>query len=117
MRKFAATQILPMELSRVAWVVDPNGRVEGLSMRRSACQLFMRFLLVLAFGAGFFALAAGPERPKAASAAKPSPIILATVIESDPPDHCLLPPRDRSDESPIGRQADNRGKKKIIACG
>jgi hypothetical protein len=80
-------------------------------------QLLTRFLLVLAIGAGFLALATGPERTKAAVAAKPSPVILATVIESDPPDHCLLPPRDRGDESPIGRQADNRGKKKIIACG
>ncbi len=93
-------------------------------MRGRGAQ-FVRMFLVVALGAGLGALAAmaaRPEKPRAAQIEKPAPIILATVMESTLPDHCLLPLREPDEKAASGektRDRDNaqRSKKKVIACG
>ncbi len=98
-------------------------------MRGHNRQVF-RIFLVLALGAGMVGLAGQStrsERPKPARAEGPAPIILATVMESAVPDHCLLAPRDEDDSAASSGKAQanadrkpashERAKKKVIACG
>ena len=87
---------------------------------RGRNALFVRMIFVVTLGVGLGALAgaaARPDRPKTARLEKPSPIILATVMESYVPDHCLLPPREEDDHAIKGDKAQQRAKKKVIACG
>jgi hypothetical protein len=86
---------------------------------------FVRMIFVLMLGVGLGALAgaaARPDRHREARLDKPSPIILATVLESSVPDHCLLSPREEDDHTISGDKAQEqakgaRARKKIIACG
>jgi hypothetical protein len=90
-------------------------------MSRKNGPLF-RMLLVLAIGAGLAALAVGPVKPKIIGQIdRASPIVMAVAMDSQPPEHCLLPPKeDKEQASAVGQSGDQAKappKKKIIACG
>jgi hypothetical protein len=89
-------------------------------MRSWRLELY-RALAVVAFIVAVAALATGPRQaPKVAARLKPEPVILATAMDSNPPAHCLLPPRDKAGDRLIGEKSDDDKtgrRKKIIACG
>ena len=84
-------------------------------MRHWSRPLF-RFCLVLALGGALGSLATQPDKPRVAkSPERPQIVILATVMEQETPDHCLIrPPVDPDAAKPDEK---SRPAKKILACG